>query len=225
MITIIPDMLPENHPLESLPMTPRYITIHDTANPAPGANAEMHGRYMRSQAAIDREVMWHFTVDDREIRQHLPLNRNGWHAGDGWYGNGNRQSIAIEICENADGDRAKAESNAAALVAHLIRTQPSLLPFPECVVQHNRWSGKDCPRVLRGRPGGWEAFLSAVAAQLSESRRQVPVRDPAGRLLCSGWLEENTTVVPLRALAEALGLVVEWEQATAEARLRWPGGA
>ncbi len=225
MIPIIPDMLPEDHPLERLPMTPRYITIHDTGNPAPGANAAMHGRYIRSQAAIEREVMWHFTVDDWEIRQHLPLDRNGWHAGDGWYGTGNRQSIAIEICENADGNRAAAEANAAALVAYLIQTVPTLLPFPECVVQHNRWSGKDCPRVLRGRPGGWEAFLSSVAANLNDGRRPIPVRDPAGRLLLTGWLEDGTTVVPLRALPEALGLVVEWDAAAAEARLRWPGGA
>ena len=66
----------------------------------------------------------------------------------------------------------------------------------------------------------------AVYTDVSETELESFLGDyPAGRLLCSGWLEENTTVVPLRALAEALGLVVEWEQATAEARLRWPGGA
>ncbi|MBY6274518.1 MAG: hypothetical protein CW346_20500 [Bacillaceae bacterium] len=50
---IIPDLLPDDHPLTRLPMTPRYITVHDTANPARGANAEMHGRYLRSQEAIE----------------------------------------------------------------------------------------------------------------------------------------------------------------------------
>ncbi len=226
MITIVPDFLPADHPLTSLPMTPRYITIHDTGNPARGANAAMHGRYLRSQEAIDREVMWHFTVDDREIRQHLPLDRNGWHAGDGWYGTGNRQSIGIEICENADGDRAAAEANAAALVARLVRTVPSLLPFPECVVQHNRWSGKNCPRVLRGRPGGWEGFLNMVEQYLTQQERTpVPIRDAAGRPLATGWLDGNTTVVPLRELAEALGLRVEWIQDERAVTLRWPGRA
>jgi len=167
--TIIPDFLPADHPLAQYPMVPRWITIHDTGNPQPGANAAMHGRYMRSQAAILNEVSWHFTVDDHEIRQHLPLDRNGWHAGDGLNGPGNRQSIGIEICENADGDRAAAEANAAKLVAHLIKTVPSLLPFPECVVQHNHWSGKNCPRVLRGRPGGWDGFLAMVERYLKES--------------------------------------------------------
>ena len=224
MITIVPDLLPADHPLTSLPMTPRYITIHDTGNPARGANAEMHGRYLRSQEAIDREVMWHFTVDDREIRQHLPLDRNGWHAGDGWDGPGNRQSIAIEICENADGDRAAAEANAAMLVAHLIRTVPTLMPFPECVVQHNRWSGKDCPRVFRSRPGGWEGFLAMVQQHLTQQERTpVPIRDAGGRLLATGWLDGNTTVAPLRELAEALGLRVEWIQEERAVTLRWPG--
>jgi Copper amine oxidase N-terminal domain./N-acetylmuramoyl-L-alanine amidase. len=224
VVTIIPDLLPADHPLASHPMTPRWITIHDTANPNPGANAAMHGRYLRTQAAIDRQVMWHFTVDDREIRQHLPLDRNGWHAGDGWDGPGNRQSIAIEICENADGDRAAAEANAAQLVAHLIRTVPTLLPFPECVVQHNRWSGKDCPRVLRGRTRGWEGFIAMVEQNLqAEQRTPVPIRDAGGRLLASGWLDGNTTVVGLRELAEALGLQVEWNQQERAATLRWPG--
>lgn len=175
---IIPDLLPDDHPLTRLPMTPRYITVHDTANPARGANAEMHGRYLRSQEAIDREVSWHFTVDDHEIRQHLPLDRNGWHAGDGWDGPGNRQSIAIEICENSDGDRAAAEANAAMLVAHLVRTVPTLLPFPECVVQHNHWSGKDCPRVIRSRPGGWGGFIRMIEQYLkAEQSKTAPFSD------------------------------------------------
>ena len=32
--------------------------------------------------------------------------------------------------------------------------------FPlDKVVQHNHWSGKDCPQTIRATPGGWEAFL------------------------------------------------------------------
>lgn len=226
MIEIIQDLLPVDHPLAQLPMVPRYITVHDTANPARGANAAMHGQYLRSEEAVARDVSWHYTVDDHEVRQHLPVDRNGWHAGDGWDGPGNRQSIAIEICENADGDRAAAEANAAKLVAYLIRTVPTLRPFPECVVQHNRWSGKDCPRVLRGRPGGWEGFIAMVERYLQESERQpVPIRDAAGRTLATGWLDGSTTVVPLRELAEALGLRIEWIQEERAVTLRWPGRA
>lgn len=229
-ITITPDFLPENHPLTMLPMKPGYVTIHDTANPNRGANAAMHGRYLRSTEAVAREVMWHFTVDDREIRQHLPLDKSGWHAGDGWNGPGNRKSIGIEICENADGDRAAAEANAAKLVAYLVRTVPSLRPFPECVVQHNRWSGKNCPRVLRSRPGGWEGFLDMVRRYLEEMRRmqerkKVLIVDAAGNLLAEGWLEDGKTVAEVRPLLEAMGNIVDWQQ-EGEVRkviVRWPG--
>jgi N-acetylmuramoyl-L-alanine amidase len=137
----------------------------------------MHGRYLRSQDAIDREVMWHFTVDDHEIHQHLPISEVGWHAGDGYGGPGNRRSIAIEICVNSDGDFEKAKANAAELVAYLIKTAPCLLPFPGCVVQHNGWSGKDCPHQIRATPGAWEGFLAMVRANLAP-----PAWDPVAEI-------------------------------------------
>lgn len=182
-MNIIQDFIPVgrgNRP--GFAMTPKYITIHDTANKNKGANALMHAKYLKGDTAAKLPVSWHYTVDDQYIVQHLPLNEHGWHAGDG-NGPGNRMSIGIEICENVDGDRAKAEANAAELVANLIRTVPSLLPFPECVVQHNRWSGKDCPHIIRHRPGGWEAFLAAVRAHLER-----PAPDPADEV--SAWARE-----------------------------------
>ena len=30
------------------------------------------------------------------------------------------------------------------------------------MVQHNHWSGKHCPRVLRDTPGAWENFLKTA---------------------------------------------------------------
>ncbi|WP_257148005.1 peptidoglycan recognition protein family protein, partial [Bacillus cereus] len=85
-------------------MSPKYITIHETDNTSVGAGARNHAQYLYNQAVgnTDRAASWHFTVDDKEIYQHLPLNENGWHAGDG-DGPGNRESIAIEIAVNSDG--------------------------------------------------------------------------------------------------------------------------
>ncbi len=37
----------------------------------------------------DTAISWHFTVDDSVVYQHLPLDENGWHAGDGTNGTGN----------------------------------------------------------------------------------------------------------------------------------------
>ena len=35
--------------------------------------------------------------------------------------------------------------------------------MPDGVVQHDRWSGKHCPRVLRDKPNGWRDFLKMAA--------------------------------------------------------------
>ena len=48
------------------------------------------------------QTSFHFAVDDKEVVQGLPLDRNGWHAGDG-NGKGNREGIAIEICYSLSG--------------------------------------------------------------------------------------------------------------------------
>lgn len=161
-VQIIQDFIPpgrRNRP--GYRLDPRYITIHDTANTQTGADARAHANYLKT--ALNLEASWHFTVDDKIIYNHLPLNENGWHAGDGAKGPGNRQSIGIEICENRDGNRAAAEANAAWLCAKLLGDFNLEL---ERIKQHNFWSGKNCPRVLRGRVDGWPGFLAEVQNHL-----------------------------------------------------------
>ena len=191
-MNIIQDFIPagrRNRPGIKL-AGPKYITIHDTANPAKGADALMHARYLKGDDAANRPASWHFTVDDQRVVQHMPLDEVAWHAGDGSKGPGNTSSIAIEICENADGDRAKAEANAAELVAHLLKQFN--LPI-DAVVQHNRWSGKHCPRIIRNRPGGWEGFLAAVRARLEMKKPLEPTptpQNPAPADEVSDWAKE-----------------------------------
>src|SRR5690606_3566241 len=90
--------------------------------------------------------------------QHLPINETAYHAGDGRKGTGNAKSIGVEICENVDGDRAKAEANTIILVAHLLR---ELGLAPDKVVQHNKWSGKNCPASFRST-GTWDVFTAKI---------------------------------------------------------------
>lgn len=207
-------IVPEGHAIRSnQPMQPLWITIHETANTGNGADAEMHARYILSQEAIDREVLWHATVDQGQIVQHLPWTEVGWHAGDGLHGPGNSQSIGIELCVNADGDFAKTQRLAAQLVAELIQKLPSLKPFPECIVQHNRWSGKDCPHQLRATPGAWDSFISLCKEALTPNQVQaagVTVMVDGRPVEMGARLEEGKTRVDLRALAEALGAQVDW---------------
>lgn len=39
------------------------------------------------------------------------------------------------------------------------------------VVQHHRWNSKECPHILRHRPGGWEGFLRAVKVELESLKK------------------------------------------------------
>ena len=135
----------------------KWITIHETGNFAKGADAAAHGSYLDSDAAEQKRVSWHYTVDDHAVIQHLPDHEPAYHAGDGGMGTGNRESIGIEICVNAGGDFERAKANAAALVRLLMAEQGIDMAH---VVQHNHWSGKDCPYTIRHTPGAWEAFLA-----------------------------------------------------------------
>lgn len=166
-MNIIQDFIPAgraNRPGKQL-IGPEYITIHDTGNANPGADALAHAKYVKGDSAASRPASWHFTVDETNVVQHLPLSEVAWHAGDG-NGPGNVSSIGIEICENSDGDRAKAEEKAAEMVAFLLKTYK--LPI-EAVVQHNKWSGKNCPHIIRARTGGWEGFLQMVKNKMSDN--------------------------------------------------------
>jgi N-acetylmuramoyl-L-alanine amidase CwlA len=148
-VPVIVDLIPESQPNQNpgIPNDPDKGTWHETANEAAGADALMHARYL-ANGADGSQISWHFTVDDERIVQHLPLNRVGWHAGDGG-GPGNR-TIGVECCVNRDGDLRKAQRNTAALFGLLIAEG-----IIDDVEQHNRWSGKHCPRFLREGRGGY----------------------------------------------------------------------
>ncbi len=148
-----PDIRPAN------PMKARYITIHETANTAAGANAENHAKYLYKQATEGtfRTASWHFTVDDKQIYQHLPTNENGWHAGDG-DGSGNRESIGIEIAVNQDGDYNKALENAKRLAGYLMNKEGI---GADHIYKHQQWSGKKCPDILISR-GNWAGFVQGI---------------------------------------------------------------
>lgn len=161
VMEIIEDLIPEsrgNRPKSSID-GPKFITVHDTGNSDKGTDALNHARYLKGNEAANAPKSWHYTVDDIRVVQHLPLTERGFHTGDGMDGPGNKSSIGIEICQNVDGDRAKAEANAIALIAKLLT---DLKLDVSAVVQHHKWTGKDCPHIIRERPAGWTAFIKAI---------------------------------------------------------------
>ncbi|TKH04809.1 N-acetylmuramoyl-L-alanine amidase [Peribacillus simplex] len=164
---IIEDFIPagrKNRPGRKI-NGPCFITIHDTANPEKGTDALNHARYLKGDHAAELPISWHFTVDDTRVVQHLPLTEMGLHAGDGGEGPGNSTSIGIEICENADGNRTKAEDHASELVAKLLI---DLKLGIGAVVQHNKWNGKDCPHIIRKRQDGWSIFLESIKQKMHQ---------------------------------------------------------
>ena len=144
-------------------MTPEYITIHNTAN---DASAASEISYMIHN---NKEVSFHYAVDDTRAVQGIPLNRNAWHAGDGGSGTGNRKSIAIEICYSKSGGEKfiQAERNAAYLTASLLKERGWGI---DRVKKHQDWSGKYCPH--RTLDMGWERFLDMVQAELDSADRE-----------------------------------------------------
>lgn len=138
-------------------MTAEYITIHNTANDA-SANNEIS--YMINN---NNSTSYHFAIDDKEVVQGIPLNRNAWHSGDGKNGSGNRKSIGIEICYSlSGGDRfIKAEQNAAEFVAQLLKERNWGI---DRVKKHQDWSNKYCPH--RTLDMGWTRFLNMIQTHL-----------------------------------------------------------
>jgi len=151
-------------------MNPDYITIHQTGNTSNGANAEMHARFLHNNAPVPS---WHETVDDEIAIQHLPYNENGWHAGDGSNGTGNRNSIGIELCINNDGNYRKTVENGAKRAAELIKQGKVNKGYPEALKQHYEWTGKDCPAQIRAGKDGitWQDFVNKVGEYLNMDSR------------------------------------------------------
>lgn len=162
MVTIKQKLIPAGTNARSgYALKPEFLTIHNTGNVSKGSNAASHASYM-SNSGKNTYVSYHYVVDDKEAYQLLPDNEVAWHAGDGNSGPGNRKSLAIEICENADGNLLKATDNAVELTAYLMKKHN--IPLSN-VVQHNKWSGKNCPnRIRAGQPYNWQTFLNKVQA-------------------------------------------------------------
>ncbi len=144
-----------------------YLTIHQTGNTSAGANAMAHHRL---QARGGVGYGWHWQVDDEIAIQTHDHDFKIWHAGDG-RGKGNTQSISIEICVNSDGDYNQSVENGAELAALILKEENIDISK---MVQHNYWSGKDCPHEIRmGKDGiTWTVFVEMVKKYLNENEKQ-----------------------------------------------------
>jgi N-acetylmuramoyl-L-alanine amidase len=152
---LCPDGL-KNNPNKKMSKV-EYITIHTTANYAPTATAKNHAAYQYGGSGGTRTSR-HYMVDANEIWQSFEDDRVCWHAGDVV---GNETSVGVEICVNDKTAFRAACDKAAWLVAELLKKHGLGL---EHVVQHYKWSGKNCPAELRSGEWGvnWPDFRACI---------------------------------------------------------------
>jgi N-acetylmuramoyl-L-alanine amidase CwlA len=166
--TFIDQAMPANKKSLKQPyaMTPKYITIHNTSNSAPAKNEVS---YMQGNNA---QTGFHVAIDEAYVIKCADFNRNTWHAGDGTYGTGNRQSIGIEICRSTGSLDLfkKAEQNCAEYVAKLLKEYGWDISR---VKRHKDWSGKYCPHKTMDL--GWERFVKMIQAELDKLNGKAPV--------------------------------------------------
>lgn len=145
-------------------MTPEFIVVHNTAN---DASAQNEVKYMISN---NNQVSFHFAVDDKEVVQGLPLDRNAWACGDGANGKGNRKGIQVEICYSKNGGIRfeNAEKNAAKFIAQLLKERGWGV---DKVKKHQDFSNKYCPH--RTLDKGWASFVNMVKDYVNELNKPV----------------------------------------------------
>ena len=123
---------------------------------------------------------------------------NGWHAGNGGNGRGNRYGIAIEICYSKSGGPKfdAAEQNAAQLAADILRRYGWGI---EKVTKHQDYSGKYCPHRTLDR--GWQRFLDMVSAALGAGSAAPDTSAPS----TAGYQVGDTVIVTGYPCATAAG--------------------
>lgn len=167
---------------------PYGVTLHNTGNNNLTADARNHAAWL---AQVEKEdqlyVGAHFFTDAHRIVQTLPINEVAWHAGDGAKGQGNRRTIAIEICETRP--YAQGEAHALRLAAELLKAFPQAKLF-----KHQDFTGKYCPRVILSE-GRWESVKERVENMLREKPTEIAkpskAASPWAREACQWAVDEG----------------------------------
>jgi LysM repeat protein len=156
----------------------RGVTIHDTGNNSATANAKAHADLLRS-GWRDKDVSWHYSVDDHSIYRSIPEDEVAWHAGDGSQGTGNNETVAIETCVNDGNNYDLTLAHTADLAADIL-FRHGAKSVEDHLFQHNYWTGKDCPHVIR-KNNLWKPFCDAVQQRLTALwAPPEPVPEPDG---------------------------------------------
>ena len=159
-------------------MNAEFIVVHNTYN---DASAKNEVAYMIRN---NNSTSFHYAIDDKEIVQGIPENRNAFHAGDGRNGKGNRKGLSIEICYSKSGGPRfiQAEKNAAKFIASKLKEKNWGI---DKVKKHQDFSGKYCPH--RTLDMGWQRFLDMIQNELNKLKGAEKVTD---KNKPSSWAKE-----------------------------------
>jgi len=164
-------------------MVATRIVVHNSGN---DASAKNEVAYMIKN---DNQVSFHYAIDDKEIVQGIPENRNTYNAGDG-NGKGNREGVSMEICYSlSGGDRfIKAEQNAAKFIAEKLKEKGWGI---DRVTKHQDYNGKYCPH--RTLDLGWQRFLNMIQSELNALDSVVSYCAHIQNLGWSAWINGGET--------------------------------
>lgn len=194
-VKFVVDIIPKGRKRRpGIAMKSQYVTIHNT-----GCANVPADNFRRSQLdpSQDKEVSWHFTVDEKTIIQHLPITEVAWHAGNK---TGNYTSFGIETCE-----RAGAEEIVILFTAELLKM---FKWDTQKVRSHKSWSGKQCPWKILPH---WDAFIANIKKAMTTDTE---LEGAVAKIVASGvkidakaWSSMDTmNLVYAQPLVEKIGL-------------------
>ena len=155
---VIQNMLPSSKYDIKSPrtMVAQFYVVHNTAN---DASARNEISYMIGN---NNKVSYHYAIDDKEVVQAIPENRNAYHAGNSL---GNNNGIGVEICYSKSGGSkfVEAEKNTAKFLANGLYEKG--WNVKDNIKKHQDFSGKYCPHKTLDL--GWKRFLNMIQGELN----------------------------------------------------------
>lgn len=177
----------------------QYIVVHWTSNQGDTAknNADYFAREVVKASA-------HYFVDENEVWNSVPLDRQAWHVGAKSYVHPycrNLNSIGVEMCLTGKGMtiRRGTIERAVKLVRELMQKYD--VPI-ENVIRHYDVTGKYCPGPFVEQPSLWEDFKAALVAENTEEEEPMKVykyvpempawaQDTFTRLVQAGYIAKD----------------------------------
>ena len=221
-------------------IVPKGLVIHWTANEGKGADAVANRNYFNKPTT---EASAHYCVDDKQIVRCLPETEMGYHVGAKSYKPEalqklstypNNCTIGIEMCVNVDGDFRAMYQRTVELAADILKRYGWSV---DKLWRHYDITGKNCPayfvsddfaRRFTGLTAqqSWSKFKDEVQKLITGNPQ--PAQNPVDkvsievngkRLAAAGYLKDGVSMLPVRAVAEAVGGKVEWCAATKQVKV------